>query len=180
MSITKHNVTQGTEEWHKLREPLYTGSNAYKLLITKDKNYAKAGGQSWGGNFSTRRGHTLEHQAIKLYEAIKDTEVEQVGFVTNDKYPGCGYSPDGLVPDRTIEVKAFNDERQKANAKELEMEIMAQVQFGQLICGVKLTDVLLYNPDADVKNIKDKLIIKTVKRNPAIHANFIRRLNCEQ
>ena len=172
--IKKHNVEQGTEEWHRLRESLYTGSNAYKLLITNDNNYCKAGGKEWNGNYYTDRGHILEHQAIKLYEAIKHIKVENVGFVTNSKYPKSGYSPDGLIEDRTIEVKCFNEERHKANYKEVEPEIMAQIQFGQIICEKKLTDLLLYNPDAE--KVQDKFYIKTIKRNPAIHANFKKRV----
>lgn len=172
--ITLHDTGgQGTTEWHTKRDGRYTGSNTHKLLKTNDRNYALTHADSFTGNFFTKRGHTLEDEAIELYEVIKGVTVDRPDFVTNDKYPKAGYSPDGLVPDRTIEVKAFNEERQTANAKYLEMEIVAQCQFGQLICEKKLTDVLLYNPNLPADKA---LVIKTLKRNPAIHANIKRRI----
>ena len=174
--ITIYDIEQGTDEWHKIRAGLYTGSNSHKLLKTNDKNYALTQIDHFRGNFSTDRGHTLEAQAIKLYEKIKGVTVDRPGFVKNDKYPKCGYSPDGLLTDRTLEVKAFNKDRHYANSEYLEMEIEAQTQFGQLICEKDLTDVLLYNPDLDSDHIKDKLFIITKHKNQAIHDNFIKRL----
>ena len=171
--ITIHDVIQGSPEWHELRDGLYTGQNIHKLLKTNDKSYALTHTTSFSGNFATDRGHILEDEAIELYEAIKGVKVDRPGFVTNDKYPNCGYSFDGLCPDRSIEVKAFNEVRHLANARELEMEIKAQVQFGQIIGEKNLTDVLLYNPDIEADKA---LIIITVKKNPSIHKNIKTRL----
>lgn len=179
--ITIHRVKQGTPEWHELREGDYTGSNADKLLqgnrsvIEKGRvtAYAKAGGKEWGGNFSTKRGHILEDEAIELYEQIKGVSVQRPGYVKNSKYPGAGYSPDGLLPDRTIEVKAFNMKRHYDNHKYVELKVMAQAQFGELICEKDLCDLLLYNPDVPAESA---LLIVTIKRQPTVSQNFRRHL----
>lgn len=171
--ITIHQVQQGTEEWDVLRDGRYTGQNAGKLLKFGAIKYSRTSTTKFGGNFHTRRGHTLEDEAIELYEQIKKVTVQRAGFVTNDKYPNCGYSPDGLTEDRTIEVKAFGEERHKKNAEYLEFEIKAQTYFGQVICEKKLTDVLLYNPDLPAK---DALKIITVKASRAVHSNMKRRI----
>ena len=168
--IKIHNVIQGSAEWHKIRENRYTGQNAHKLLKTDDKSYAlNSSHDEWNGNFYTQRGHILEEQAIEIYEKIKGLKVDRPGFVTNDKYPKAGYSPDGLLPDRTIEVKSFNEKRHLSNAEYLEMEVKAQSQFGQVICEKDLTDVILYNPKLDADKA---LFIITIRKNPLIHKNI--------
>lgn len=199
--ITIHDIEQGTPEWLKMREELYTGSNAHKLLEHANKvrivdgkvsPYAIAEITGFKGNFYTDRGHMLEEEAIELYEQITGKNVDRPGFVTNSKWPGSGYSPDGTVTDRTIEVKSFNVEKhKKLIAGELDIKILAQVHFGQLICGKKLTDFVAYNPVFAKKEFivngfpvpnpdydpKSALVIITIKHNPKIAANFKRILS---
>lgn len=178
--IHLHDVEQGSEEWLKLRENLYTGQNAHKLVKNakalkivdgKVSAYALNEVAGFAGNFYTKRGHLLEREAIDLYQQITNIEVNQPGFVTNDKYPTCGYSPDGLADDRTIEVKAFNPDKHRESAKELPLEVMAQCHFGMLICDKKFCDVLLYNPDLPAE---EALYIITLKQSPLIKANLMR------
>lgn len=169
--VITHEIEQGSVEWHKLRDGLYTGSNADKLLRFGKIPYSQSTNQAWSGNFYTRRGHTLEEEAIELYEIIKKVKVDRPGFVTNTRYKDCGYSPDGLLPDRTIEVKAFNPVKHFNMRDDLSFEILAQSYFGQVLCERTMTDVLLYNPDVDAK---DSLFIITVKAKRAIHSNIKR------
>lgn len=179
--ITIHNPLQNSPEWLALREGLYTGSNADKLLqgdrsvIEKgiSRKYAQAHDTGFGGNYFTKRGHILEDEAIELYETITGRKVDRPGFVTNSKYPIAGYSPDGLCDDRTIEVKSFKKERHYAMKKYVEFKVMAQVQFGELICERNLCDLLLYNPELPAE---DALFIVPVKRQSAISQNFRRHL----
>ena len=176
MPIKIHNVEQGTKEWHELRK-LYphTGSVAHNLLKHGTKDYPR-NDSKFTGNFYTRRGHALEPEAIEVYEAIKDVKVDRFGFITNSKFPGCGYSPDGST-DRIIEVKAFNEKRHKEVPNNVPLEIQAQVQFGMMIMEMKLADLILYNPEIDAE---DCLFIITIKRNNKIIDNFKRILYGEK
>jgi len=181
--ITIHQVTQGTDEWHELRAGLYTGSNAHKLLDHSAKfkiingevtAYALGEATSFKGNFYTKRGHILEEEAIELYDQIKKVKVERPGFVTNSNYKTCGYSPDGIRPDRTIECKAFKeDSHMKIYNGDIPIKVLAQCHFGMLICGKKLCDLIIYNPDLDAK-YAFKVI--PIRYNPKIAANFRRIL----
>lgn len=192
-----HNVEQGTPEWHQLRDGLYTGSNADKLLKFGAIDYSKAAETGFGGNFYTRRGHKLEDEAIALYEQIAGRRVTRPGFVTNDAFPGCGYSPDGLdggyatnedgsyrldrLTGILLEVKCFTEPKHLAIYEgETPFKILAQIHFGLFICGLKEARLIIYNPD-----MKDRagnfdphraLKIIPVKANRNIANNFKNKL----
>lgn len=194
--ITIHKVEQGSEEWLKLKEPLYTGTCAEKLLSFHGRMkivngvtspYALNEITGFSGNFHTKRGHLLEDQAIELYKKINQCEVmvsPEAGFVTNSKFPNCGYSPDGLRADRTLECKAFNKEKHmKMFNGDIPLKVLAQCYFGMLICGKKICDLIIYNPDFAKKTLKDGSInpdynpkyalkIITIRHKPSIAANF--------
>lgn len=172
--IHYHEVEQGSPEWHNGRKAMFTGSNAYKLLTSFGAgSWAQSQDSGWGGNFHTKRGHLLEKEAIELYERIREVTVGRTGYVTNDKLPNCLYSPDGFLPDRTIEVKCFSVKAHLAAIKALKLEILAQVHFGQVVMEKPLTDVILYNP-SDKVPLDQKLVIIPVRRNRDIHSNFKR------
>lgn len=195
--ITIHNLEQGSEEWQQIRKDLYTGTGAEKLLSfsghVKIVNgvvsaYALTEITGFSGNFFTKRGHILEEQAIKLYEKIKRVTVDRAGFVTNSRFPNCGYSPDGLRTDRTIECKAFGKEKHMEIFNgAIPLKVLAQCYFGMLICGKKICDLVIYNPDFAKRELEDgspnpdynpKYAIKiiTLRHNPKIAANFKRKL----
>jgi hypothetical protein len=144
-TITIHDCEQGTDQWLKLRENLYTGSNADKLLSystsTKIVNgvvssYSITEITGFGGNFHTKRGHILEDEAIEIYEQITGHKVSRPGFVTNSKYPGCGFSPDGHddTLELPLEVKAFEPGKHMKMFKgDIPIKVLAQNHFGQLI-----------------------------------------------
>lgn len=191
--ITLHDVEQGTDEWHKLREDLYTGSGADKLLKFSGHIKVVDGVASpygiteitgFGGNFHTKRGHILEDEAIELYQRIRKKigirfeNDRKVGFVTNSKFPNCGYSPDDIYPDRTVEVKAFIEEKHMLMFNgELPLKVLSQCHFGMLICGKKICDLLIYNPDLEARQA---FKIITIRWNPAIARNFRNKLMPER
>lgn len=200
--ITYHDIEQGTPEWKELRADRYTGSNADKLLQYAGRTrltdgeitpYAIAEITGFKGNFYTRRGHLLEDQAIALYQkitgetGIRIDDNRRVGFVTNEKYPHCGYSPDDIYPDKTIEVKAFEVKKHLAMIEgDIPLKVLAQCYFGMLICDKKLCDLLLYNPTFAKKEIDGKhnpyyhprkaLVIHTIQWKSSIAKNFDRIL----
>jgi len=168
--ITVHDVEQGTEQWHNLRHGLYTGASAHRLLRFGAIPYSLTEKSSFKGNYHTKRGHILEVEAIELYEAIAKTKVNKPGFVTNDKYISCGYSPDGLTDSHVIEVKCFSQARHKQLHKDnINLEILAQIHFGMLICEKKQAVLLLYNPELEAK---EALKIIDIKAKKTIEENF--------
>jgi hypothetical protein len=147
--ITVHDVEQGSPEWHALRiEHPFTGAGSDKLLRFGTIPYSENKESTFHGNFYTRRGHLLEDEAIALYEKITGHSVSRPGFVTNSKYPKCGYSPDGHDDDLGIplEVKAFNEVKHLALVKDVPMKVEAQIHFGQFIWEKKGARLLAYNP----------------------------------
>lgn len=170
------DIQQGTEEWHQLRRNRVTGSIAIKLLSASNPRTFKIPNDSkWAGNAYTRRGHRLEPEAIELYEIINNVQVSHTGFVTNDKYPGAGYSPDGYLPDRTIEVKCFMPKHHLECIKHPDTAILAQCQFGQLILEKEQTDLIFYCPLDEVA-VDDQLVIKNIPKNEKVHKNIINKL----
>lgn len=166
--VTIHSVKQGTDEWHGLRVQYpHTASLAY-VLLTKGKNAASNKFGVRGTGFWAERGHILEEEAVDVYNAVYGVEIERVGFVTNDQYPNCGYSPDGLLPSRGIEVKCFKEEKHLACLTDIPTEVYAQVQFGMMVAELPDCDLIFYNPDIEDSNLcfkvhrvlRDELLIK--------------------
>lgn len=176
-NITVHNVAQGSAEWLEARVGKYTGSNAYKLLSSFGATaYAQAIHDSFEGNFYTKRGHLLEDEAIELYEAIYKTSVERPGFITNDDFPTCLYSPDGIDGDYLLEVKCFNkDKHTRIYNGDIPLPIKAQIHFGLLITGKKKGILIIYNPEftrGDNPEPRKAFKCIAISRNPMIAANF--------
>lgn len=175
--VKVHRVEQGSNEWHQLRAGKYTGASAHKLLKFGAIDYSLTNSGNFRGNFWTKRGHILEEEAIELYETIKKVSIDRPGFVTNSRYPDCGYSPDGLAPDRIIEVKSFDEKKHleiyHADPESIPITILGQVHFGMFICEIDSADLVIYNP-----NLEAKLAFKIIhiESRPNIKANFKRIL----
>lgn len=175
-------VEQGSEEWLLERAGKYTGSNAYKLLARIGAHkYALAELVSWGGNFWTKRGHLLEDQAIDLYEKIKGTPIirdengVKVGIIKNSHFPNCIYSPDGVTEKILVEVKSFDlPQHMKLIRGEIDVKILAQVHYGMLISGRRMSHLVAFNPKAE--RVEDKLKIIPIRWDPDIANNFKRIL----
>ncbi len=174
--IHYYDFEQGSPEWLAGRVDHFTGSNAAKLLTSFGAGrhaFAKEG--SFKGNFYTKRGHLLEIEAIELYETIKGIEVGKTGFVKNDKYRYCLYSPDGFLPKKTIEVKCFSKDAHLKTIKYQGLDILAQCHFGQLILEKQSTDLILYCPHPGIPPEK-QLVIITIKRDKDIQDNFKQKI----
>lgn len=187
--ITIHDeIKQGTPEWLAAREDKFTGSNWYKLLgfrgATEDSKSTNDGFQ---GNFWTHRAHILEKETIELYEAITGDPVASCGFIENDKYPNCLYSPDGLPPVALLEVKNFDiPHHLKLINGDIPLPIQAQIKFGLLMSERPYGHLVPYSPILAKKRVNGKLNplydpskafkIITIKTNRAERDNFKRIL----
>ncbi|KII11331.1 lambda exonuclease family protein [Phaeobacter sp. S60] len=180
--VKLHNAEQGSDEWLQLRCGVLTASVVKEIvtptlkLAANDKTRALANKiaiQRITGipedTFTTDkmlRGHIDEDVARGIY-ADKYAPVSEVGFITNDRFPFFGYSPDGLVGvDGLIEVKSRDPHLHLASitARErgegIPKEYMAQVQAGLLLSGRDWCDFISFShglpmmthrvfPDAD-------------------------------
>lgn len=99
------DLVQGTQEWLDVREGRITCSNALTLL-NKGKNAALEANRlaanriTPNGNVFAERGHVIEHEMKDRYNNVLKSNglvLVDCGFITNDKLPNAGYSPDGLI-----------------------------------------------------------------------------------
>ena len=168
--ITIHDVAQGSPEWHKLHDGLWTGSTAIKLLQDKP---LPAWGQ-FAGNKYTRRGKLLEPIAIREFEVTVDAPdgVLTVGFVTNDLYPNAGFSPDGILCDILLEVKCLNGTHHEELIKgNIPVEYLVQIHFGMVICELRKAKLLAFNPEYE-----NQLTVIDIEYDEKIANNIIRKL----
>lgn len=171
MTITTHtDLIQGSDEWLAARCGLLTASEM-KLILTptlKTANNEKTRqhlyelmAQRITGYVEPRyisddmlRGIDDEIEARALYEAnhADGQPVDQVGFMTNDKWGyTIGYSPDGLVgDDGLIECKSRRMKYQVetiiewAESQTIPADYVLQCQTGLLVSERKWIDLVSY------------------------------------
>lgn len=115
--MKKHNIEQGSPEWHHIRKGKITGTTlksimgtpkarqdalyeiiAERLTIGVDDEYENA----------MDRGLRLEPDAISLFELETGLQVERTGFVQDDTNPQIANSPDGLIGEtEAVEAKCL-------------------------------------------------------------------------
>jgi len=183
--ITYHDtVEQGSEAWMALRCGLLTASemklivtptlkaasndkeraHMYELLAQRITGYVEPSYISDG----MLRGMEDEIEA-RLQYAKTYAPVEEVGFITNDKWGfTIGYSPDALVgDDGLIECKSRNQKYQimtlcnYVSADTIDPDFMIQCQTGLLVSERKWCDLVSYCgglPMATVRVFPDEKI----------------------
>jgi hypothetical protein len=167
-----HNIEQGSPEWFELRKRKLTASHATAIGASGAglKTYCKEIVLELIGiekehytNADIERGNELESIARSSYEFQTGNEVEEVGFITNDKFENAGMSPDGLIgEDGGCEIKARNDIKHLSlilgETKEIPVN---QIQMSLLISERKWWDFISFNP-----NFKNPLFIKRIYPDP--------------
>lgn len=164
MAIIHHPFIQGTDEWMAARCGLLTASEM-KLIITPALKVAKNEKtrlhlcellaqrvnkfvEPTFVSYAMERGSNDEATA-RWYYSEKIAEVEQVGFITNDKWGfTLGYSPDGLVgDDGAIEAKSRMQKYQVETilSRDMPSDFMIQVQTGLLVSEREWCDFISYS-----------------------------------
>ena len=161
------DIEQQTPEWYSAKLGRFSGSDFHIFLGNSqskdDKLWEKLSERKWFDSDNeefysqyTERGKVLEHEARRLYSAINDCEVKQVGLVEEDgefdTWAVC--SPDGLVgEDGIIEIKCpvakyFTQYTTEGSNKYayIKPEYKTQVQFNLLVTGRKWCDFIYYHP----------------------------------
>ncbi len=164
MTITIHDVEQGTPEWDAARRGIVTAS-VIRNLITPTTLKPAANETSRGITLQLvaeritghtdptymsadmERGHIDEPVARELYRE-HHAPVQEVGFITReDRGVRVGYSPDGLVgDDGLIEIKSRAQKAQLATIlnDEIPAENIAQLQTGLYVTGRKWIDYVSF------------------------------------
>lgn len=183
------DITQGSEEWYRLRLGKITGSCFSKLLGgngAKEKylydraNEIVTGCRSDSDNFTNvhmRRGIDFESEAKSQYVMKTFSSVEEVGLMQLGDYVAC--SPDGLIDeDGLIEIKVPDSNNYFRQMLEISLkgnnaiphEHYVQMQFYMYVCGREWCDYVLYNPQHVINN--KELFIHRVEREEEIQTNI--------
>ena len=170
MTITIHrDVTQGSDEWHHMRLGVLSASQM-KLCLTPTLKIAandkvrdhvwELAAQRISGYVEPSyigddmlRGWDDEITARAKYEEETGETVEEVGFITNDRWGfTLGYSPDGLVGDRgLIECKSRRQKFQVQTVVEwyreqtIPIDYVLQAQTGLLVSERDWIDLVSYS-----------------------------------
>lgn len=169
MIIHHSDVIQGADEWHAARNGLLTASEV-KLILTPTLKVAdneKTRMHVWelAAQRITQhtepsyigddmlRGWEDEAYARSTYAEHTGQEVEEAGFITNDKWGfAIGYSPDGLVgDDGLIECKSRRQKFQVqtvvewARGEGMPSDFVLQCQTGLLVTERKWLDFVSYS-----------------------------------
>jgi hypothetical protein len=171
MTIIYHtDIEQGSDQWAQLRRGILTASEM-RLIVTpatlKEASNDKAKAHLWEllaqriskyveptfyGD-EMMRGHEDEVEARKLY-GKHFSPVEDIGFITNNGWGfTLGYSPDGLVENRTagIEVKSRRQKFQVQAIVEhhltgaIPTDFLIQCHTGMLVANLNWVDLISFS-----------------------------------
>ena len=163
-------VLQGSNEWAELRRGILTASEMSKIVTPatlKQANNDKARAHLWEllaqritkyvephfyGD-EMERGHRDEVEMRRLYsEHI--APVEECGFITNDSFGfTIGYSPDGLIENRTAGIEG-KSRRQKFQVQTIvehhllgtvPTDYLIQCHTGMIVADLTRMDLVSYS-----------------------------------
>ena len=176
MIIEHTEFTQNSPEWIEFRKDKITGTKIAQLLQGKSIEEVLNQDDSFSGNYWTERGHNLEPEGRKLFSDLNHLEVYEVGAVTNDLYPNCSSSPDGLIGrDAGLEIKSFGEKHHLQLFDAIDEEIILQIQFNLFISERKKWYFFAFNPE--VEDLNKVYLQKEFYPDPEIFAKFKQALN---
>lgn len=185
-----YDFEQHSDEWYAAKLGMFSGSDFHIFLgdskTKKEKLWEKVAERRFMDSdkedfFSpyTERGNMLEPEARRMYSAINEVEVKEVGLVEEDGefdgYAVC--SPDGLVgEDGIIEIKTLSakfflsyteiDEKTGKPKNYIRPEHMTQCQYNMFITERQWCDLVYYHSRAGVYIIhikRDEKYIEKIK-----------------
>lgn len=174
-----YDFEQQTDEWFAAKLGMFSGSNFHVFLgdskTKKEKLWEKVAERRFLDSddedfFSpyTERGNMLEPEARRLYGAINEVQVDQVGLVEAEgEFDGWAVcSPDGLVgEDGIIEIKTlaaklfllYTEDKAEIYIKP---EHKTQIQYNLFVTERKWCDLVYYHARAGI-------IVKRIERDEA-------------
>lgn len=181
------NFEQRSPEWYEARLGKWSGSDFHTMLgksQTKiDFMWEKLAERMYGDSdkedfttFYMERGIILEAEARRVYSAVTETDVREVGLVEEDGefdgYAVC--SPDGMVdPDGIVEIKCLSAKyiiqyttKDSPKYGYIKPEYRTQVQYNLFITGRQWCDFVYYHPRLGITIIRiqrDEEYIERIK-----------------
>lgn len=146
---------QRTPEWFEARKGvIITGSRVASWLdispfgnpqsvmreVVREANGAE---REFNGNVATDWGTQYEAEALASYEAANFCTVQQHGLCLHDDYNWIGYSPDGRIGDKLLEIKCPYSQK---IPDEVPAHYLAQVQLGMTVMGLASCDFMYWTP----------------------------------
>ena len=109
--------------------------------------------------------------ARSAYEIATGSVVSEVGFILHPTISGAGASPDGMMPDRGLEIKCPNTATHLDTllSGKIKKDYIYQMQFGMMCANVDKWDFVSFDPRLNEKN---QLCIITVEKDPAMCAEI--------
>lgn len=189
MPRIRTDFQQRTPEWQEAKLGKFSGSDFHIMLGDSDTKqdylWEKIAERKYRDSdkeefmtFYEERGLILEAEARRMYSALNEVEVEEVGLVEEDgEYDGWAVcSPDGLVgEDGMIEIKCLvakyferytNPLSKKAGY--IRPQYKTQVQFNLFVTGRKWCDLAYYHPRGGIFCIRinrDEELISKIKNS---------------
>jgi len=171
----RFDIEQRSDEWRQAKLGMFSGSDFHVMLgssqTKKDFLWEKFSEIKYQDSdkeefqsFYMERGSLLEPEARRVYSAVTENMVREVGLVEDDGefdgYAVC--SPDGLVNnDGIIEIKClaakYHEQYTNPDSDKYEYikpEYKTQVQFNLLITGRQWCDFVYYHPRAGIHIIR--------------------------
>lgn len=173
MSVNYHEVEQRSPEWFALKAGVISGtrlkdvfkSNNLPLVDELISEMLTGKIEEIFVNFAMQRGIDMEPLGIAEYEIKTGTKVHEMGFVTNDNYPGCGLSPDGFVGSNgAIELKCPSSKKHIEYIRTNKVPAIYKYQIAMyfLMCDdLDFVDFVSFDPRVKIK----PLHILRVNRN---------------
>lgn len=156
---------QCSEEWFAARVGVPSASCFDKIITTtgkpsaqRDKYLYQLAGERLVGckeetyqSAAMLRGIELEPEAREAYEFITGTKVETVGIIYKDERKRFSCSPDGLLPQRGLEIKcpSLSVHTEYLHKGKLPTTYFQQVQGSLYVTGLEVWDFMSYYPGMD-------------------------------
>lgn len=192
------DLEQRTEEWKQARLGKFSGSDFHIMLgksVAKtdfiweklaERKYQDTDKEDFT-TFAMERGAFLEAEARRVYSALVEKPVDEVGLVEDDgEFDGWAVcSPDGLVDeDGIIEIKClsgkYHEQYTNPSSEKFEYikpEYKTQVQYNLFITDRKWCDFVYYHPRSSIHVIRierDEEYIEKIKEALREGVNFIK------
>lgn len=162
-------VSQGSPEWIEVRRGLATSSRASDVIAKRKKGEPSAMRANYAAQLIRERltgrvephyvsaemqwGTDHQDDAARLYEFMREAEVNPVGFVLHEDIEWFGASPDGLVVDRhrelgLVEIKCPLPATHLKSLRfgEIDSTYIAQMQAQMAVTGLPWCDFVSYDP----------------------------------
>ena len=178
-------IIQGTEEWKMLRLGKVTASRIKDIVATTKTGYSTSRDKYMTQLLLERLTNTVAESytndamnwgveqgpfARAAYESKMGVLVDQIAFVNHPTIEKAGASPDGLVGEGLVELKApMSHTHLESILGGTDDQYKVQVQFQMACTGAKWTDLCSFDPRFPAEL---QLVIKRFERDDAYIATL--------